>query len=208
MRPGELALLAIVLACLTGLIIIRVRRRRRARRDSAYGSPGAQAARGRHAVGGPAGSGKLPAAPPDFTRGAVEGGGIPDPPPGWADPGTHHPSGDPSLGEPGTSGPAPDGPWDGGTPAGEAEAENGSPGAGAPPGILRSWGVTPEEDAAGQTPAGPPWEPAGKPPGEPPWESAAAPWEQDRNAAPPPRLLRPDAIADVWPPRPPDSTGR
>jgi hypothetical protein len=202
----ELALLAVALTCITGLIIIRVRRRREARRE-ARGLLEAGTARGRHAVGGPAGFGELHSARAHFTHRASTRRGIPDPAVDRPGPGTRRP-GDQAVDEPGPSSYPPDEPPAGRAPAEEAYAGNGAPAGGESLGILQSWGLEPGDNGISQAPAGPPWEPAEKPPGEPPWEPTSPPWERDRDVTTPPRLLRPGDVADVWPPRPPDTTGR
>ena len=200
LRYREPALLAIALACLAALIIIRVRRRRAARRDSGLRALEAGAVRGRHAVGGPAGFGEIRTARPDFGQIAVMRGGGPDPAKGGRGPGARGP-GDRAVDEPGLSGPSPDGPMGGHVPAEEAPAENGAP-AGSPlPGTLRAWGLERGDNGIRAAPAGPPWEPAEEPPGEPagepPWDPTD-PWTEDGDENPP----RPDDVTNVPPPWP------
>ena len=200
LRYRGLALLAIALACLAGLIIIRVRRRRKERRDPARGALGAEAARGRHAVGGPAGFGELPAAQPDLTHLAVARRGVPDPAMGRPSRGTRRPA-DKATDEPGLTGFSPDGPIADHAPVEEAPAENGAPAGGAPPGTLQALGLELGENGIRQAPAGPPREPAEKPPGE-------RPSPEDRDDPPPQRSAHPGEATDVPPPEPGDGTGR
>jgi hypothetical protein len=164
LRYRVLALLAIAMACLAGLIIIRIRRRRKERRDPTSGVLGAEPTRGRHAVGGPAGFGELPAAQPDLTHLAVARRDVPDPAMRRPGPGTRRPGGR-AVDEPG-----PDG-FPRGSPSAdhasveEAPAENGAPTEGALPGTLQALGLELGDNGIHETPAGPPWEPAEKPPG-------------------------------------------
>jgi hypothetical protein len=197
LRYRVLALLAIALACLAALIVIRVRRRRAARRDGLAGLA-AGAARGRHAVGGPAGFGELRTARPDFSHLAAMRDGGPDLAGGGHGPGTRRPRGR-AVDEPGLSGSAPDGPIGGPAPTEQSPAENGVPAGGTPPGTLRAWGLELGDGGIrAAAPAGPPWAPAEKPPGKPPWEPADPPRAEDGDGAPP----GPGELTDtppIWP---------
>jgi hypothetical protein len=144
LRYRELLLLAMALACLTALIMIRIRRRRAAARGSARDPVAAHAARGRHAVAGPAGVGELRTARPDFTRLAVARRGVVGPAMGRPGPGTRR-TGDRAMDDPGWSGSS----WDGCAasyaPAEGDSAANSPSAGGMPPG------------GAPRTPTGPPW---------------------------------------------------
>ena len=143
LRYRELVLLAIALACLTGLIMIRVRRRRAAARGFARRPLAADAARGRHAVAGPAGVGELRTARPEFTRLAVTRRGAQDP--AMSHPGSGpRRTGDRAMDDPGWSGSS----WDDFT-ASYASAEGDSP-ANSP-------------SAGGMPPGETPWAPTGPP---------------------------------------------
>ena len=222
LRHRELALLAVALACLAGLIIIRIwRRRRKERRDPTSGALGAEPARGRHAVGGPAGFGELPAAQPDLTYLAAARRDVPDPARRWPGRGARRPA-DRAADGPGAGGFPPGSPAADHAPAAGPPAENGAPAGGALPGTLQALGLELGDNGIREAPAGPPWEPAEKPPGEappeptdppreptdPPREPTDPPRMPDRDDALPRRSTRPGQAADVWPPAPQDGTGR
>lgn len=200
LRYRALAVLAIALACLTGLVIIRVRRRRVAARGSARGPA---AARGRHAVAGPAGSGELRTARPDFTRLAVVRRGVPDPAMGRPGPGTRRP-GDRAVGEPGWIGSSPGGRTASYAHAEEAIAANALSAGGRPPGTLQAWGFELGDNGIRTNSAGPPWEPAEKPPAELPPAPTDPPWAADRGRAQP----GPGPDTDIPSSRAPDDNGR
>jgi hypothetical protein len=203
LRYRELVLLAIALACLTGLIMIRVRRRRAAARGSARGPLAADAARGRHAVAGPAGVGELRTARPDFTRLAVARRGVPDPAMGRPGPSTRR-TGDRAMDDPGQSRSS----WDGHTASyapGEGDGAASSPSAGGmPPGTLPARGFELGDNGIRANSADPPWEPAEKPPGEPPRAPTGPSWAADRNRPRP----RPGRATDIPTPRSSDDNGR
>ena len=207
LRYRGLALLAVALACLAGLIIIRIRRRRKDRRDPTRGVLGAEPARGRHAVGGPAGFGELPAAQPDLTYLAAARRDVPDPARRRPGRGARRPA-DRAADGPGAGGFPPGGPAADHALAAGPPAENGAPAGGALPGTLQALGLEVGDNGIREAPAGPPWEPAEKPPGEAPSEPTDPPREPDRDDALPRRSTRPGQAADVWPPAPQDGTGR
>ena len=185
----ELALLAVALACLAGLIIIRVRRRREAARGSVLGPLEAETARGRHAVAGPAGGGELRTAWPDLPRPAAVRRGVPDPGMGRPGPGTRRPA-DQGVDEPGWSGSSPGGPRASGAPAEEAYPAHGPPARGTPTGTLQAWGFEHGDHGARTNAAGPPWKPAEMPLEQPPWaghRDRAQPRQGHVTAIPPPR---------------------
>jgi hypothetical protein len=209
LRYRELALLAVALACLAALIIIRIRRRRKERRDPTRSALGAHPARGRHAVGGPAGFGELPAAQPDLTHLAGARRDVPDPALRWPGRGPRRPgarAGD----EPGPGGFPPGGPAADHGPTEKPPAPNGAPAGGALPGTLQALGLELGDDGIRKAPApaGPPWAPAEKPPGEAPPESTDPPWVQDEDDGPPRRSSGRGEPADLPPPGAPDDTGR
>ncbi len=202
LRYREFALLAIALACVIGLIIIRGRRWREAARGFTRVPQEAGAARGRHAVSGPAGSGEIRTARPDFTRLALLRRGVLGPAVGPPGPGTRRP-GDRGLDESARSGSSPDGRTASHVPAEAANTAHDPSTWDTPPGTLQAWGAEPGDNGIGKDPAGLPWEPAEKPPGEPP-PVPTGPWAADRDGG----RQRPGPITDTRPPSSPDDNGR
>lgn len=201
LRYRAFALLAIALGCLIGLIIIRGRRWREAARGFVRVPLEAEAARGRHAVAGPAGSGESRTVRPDFTRLALLRRGVPDPAIGRPGPGTRRPGGG-ALDESARSGSSPDGRTASYTPAEAANAAHGPSIWDTPPGTLQAWGVELGDNGIRKNSAGPPWESAEKPPGEPP-RVPTGPWAADRDG---PGSAR-GPITDIPPLSSPDDNG-
>jgi hypothetical protein len=199
-RYRTFALLALALACLIALVIIRVRRRRRGlRSDPAEARP----VSGRHAVGGPAGIGDLPAGRLDFSHFTVMRQDIQDPDTGWSSHGTRRlagpvadepsadgrgvqdrppgqpgpstPFGDPVADEPSANGVSPGGPDRQRAPEGEPDADSSAAIPDALPSIPPPEESEPGDNGTGEPSAGPPWEPAERPSAGPPWEPAEEP---------------------------------
>lgn len=201
------ALVVVALLCLTGLVALRVRRRRASARQALEEARGG---RGRHAVAGPAGSRDAPVGWPDFSHFAGPRRGVPDRPAARPAPGTPR-SGDPAADEPASPGPAPGGHATAGRTDAEGDAPDRDvldatlPSPGSEPGDngIRPASGGPPWEPAGKPPGGPPWEPARKPPGDPPWAPVSPAWARDQGTARSRLSHGPDDVTDVPPPEPP-----